>query len=307
MFPRVRGRILHEAVNAVDCREKQGFDICIMFMPTALKYEGITIMFNNIINAQESRRLHQDAAEKVLAHQSALNSDDSPVSAIVKTKEEMEKAVNAYNSHITKQVHEMFLAQEAPLRGALTTGFYPKVSVKKKVKDDISELNLERDMAGFIVDIATMTKKNAKDVVNALWTGTVSQLAEMLRLAGLKALTDDADAFALAASKVRTRQNKQDADVIGTVETLWDKADVSKDADVFSVGTLQKAMQAIVDMIIADAPKVAKKDVRYVIMLMAREGKKNKISFANDDTVIRLLTKVLYTKLNDLDYEEDTK
>lgn len=242
------------------------------------------------------------------SHERLLNTPATPAKAIADSEKLLKEALDAYNLKVTEFTQEVCLADEKPLLFAIGQGFQDRLIRKMPLdaKTGIYTVTVEVDYDKDVIDLIALNKKAEGLSFDNNWVKYISTTHKLFQVAIAKALGDDtadSNGIALVKSELGTRP-----DMIGKTESILEVADIQPDADAFSVGSLTKVLQTIVNMIVGpDIILIRRKDARFIIAMCAKEGKKLTYRFANERTLFALIVKASHSAYGGFDYTEFVK
>lgn len=266
---------------------------------------------NNLEQYKAEATTNAQAYEALLNDKSAKASDTA-ASLVVLTD-----SIDKYNKQVTADVQAVCLAAEKPMLHALMLGFQDRLVKKVKLdqKTGVWTADVEVDEQRDTIDLIALNKayKPASDeAAKSLFASEkfalyISTMHKMFSVAVAKANKDaDADTKGINITKAMLGINRKD--MIGKPESILSEAGIAADTDPFSIGSLQKVVQVMADLLLGeDAPLIPRKYVRSMILLCTKEGKKLTYAMAKEAGVLRLFQKVVYAALHNIDFEEFKK
>lgn len=224
---------------------------------------------------------------------------------IANVESELESAVGKYNDTLKGYVLDVCRAAKKPMLAALKSGYVNRLMVRRKQdsKTDVWDIKVEIDEDKDPVDIVTLTLDG--HAADDRWRKFLPTFNKVIGAAVAKVMQDDVD---VTVTNIKQMDERKPDQVGGDYESLFEEANVSEDADVLSVGTINRLMVALTKMLLGDdAPNIGRADARMIVTLGTREGKTRFYRTPNDRTVQRLLQKAIYVRLNGLEYAEQAK
>lgn len=260
--------------------------------------------------AVEMSALKTAATESANAFLKMVKTPGSTAEDRSKAEELLQKAVDAYNSAVSSDAHELCSTNANPVLELLTTRTYGgKIKVKKtldkatKALADISIIDDEGEDPLELKVLDRFAESSGKQtyMTDALWLSKITKLRLPFAAAATRSIDGDMSKFFNAFHV--------SADHVGEY-----KGRAAKFDENFSVNHLQKLTQEALNAVIyekkaddKDVNKylVKKSDINWMILALCKTNRTDDLVMPNLDTFVRLFTRMASAVVSGVAYTID--